>query len=249
MSLEFKRKKSHNAKWSKKYPRTKINNRGGNRKAIIAAGWYKYNWIDAHYSLFSDKHIMRFLKSNVGRLIDKVFSDFLKRCNTKIRKSYSLKKEFYSNIDKKEDIGCRGGFYISNGILNYKESCSKEEYRKQMIQDYYKPLQDCIEYNRLHIPNDKSLRRLCEEATNTKTPQLLGKLYTRIKYTNQLKRVYIIDSCYPSFLYEPCKILTKNDYNFADGVYILSNLVYFAPDWHYSRYKLVTKIKREKFKE
>ena len=36
MSIEFKKQKSCSIKWSKKYPRTRINAKGGDRKAIIA---------------------------------------------------------------------------------------------------------------------------------------------------------------------------------------------------------------------
>lgn len=238
MSLEFKRKKSHNTKWSKKYPRARINNKGGDRKAAIEAGWYKFNWNDDHFNTFNHKLIIRFLKANVGRPIDKVFSEFLDKCDSKLRKSYPLKEEFYSHIEKKENIDYLGGFYVSNGILNYKKSCSKEKYKKKVDQIYYKPLQDYIDYNLSHVPTEEEIIKICREATNTKKPQLLGKLYTRFKYTNQLKNVYVMDSDYPDFLYEPCAINTDSYYpTNCIAVVLDSDMVV--------KYKLVTKIKRE----
>lgn len=248
MSLEFKRKRSHSTKWSKKYPRARINNKGGDRKAAIAAGWYKFNWNDDHFNMFNGKHIIKFLKANIGRPIDKVFSEFLNKCNNKLRKSYPLKEEFFSYIEKKEDIDYLGGFYVSNGILNYKEPCSKEEYRKKIAQLYHKPLQDCIDYNLSHIPPREEIIRICREATNTKKPQLLGKLYVHFKYTNQLRNVYVMDSDYPDFLYAPCEI-NRGTYYPTSCISIVLDYVCYGTKFSDLKYKLVTKTKRETFKK
>lgn len=244
MSLEFKRKKSHNTKWSRKYPRARINNKGGDRKAAIEAGWYKFNWNDDHFNTFNHKLIIRFLKANVGRPINKVFSEFLDKCDSKLRKSYPLKEEFYHHIEKKEDIDYLGGFYVSNGILNYKKSCSKEEYRKKIAELYHKPLQDCIDYNLSHLPSKKKIIEICREATNTKKPQLLGNLYVLVKYTNQLKDVYVMDSDYPNFLYAPCEIRTESYYPIS-CISIALDYAHYGFKFNDFKYKLVTKVKRE----
>lgn len=68
--------------------------------------------------------IERFLKVNIGRPVNKVYSEFLKRCD-KSTKSYNLKKIFYDHIKEKEDITWYGGFYVTNGILNYKKRTSR----------------------------------------------------------------------------------------------------------------------------
>lgn len=60
----------------------------------------------------------RFLRANVGRPVNKVFSEYLKRCESSVVKP---KKLFFNFIKKKEDIGRFGGFYVTNGILNYKK--------------------------------------------------------------------------------------------------------------------------------
>lgn len=64
------------------------------------------------------KHLFRFLHSNIGRPVDKVFSEFVARCDKSI---YNPKETFYVWIKEKEDITRFGGFYITNGILNYKK--------------------------------------------------------------------------------------------------------------------------------
>lgn len=244
MSIEFKRKKSHSSKWSKKYPRARINNKGGDRKAAIAAGWYKFNWNDDHFNFFNSKLVIKFLKTNVGRPINKIFSEFLDKCDSKLRKSYPLKEEFYHHIKKKEDIDWHGGFYISNGILNYKKPYSKEEHKKRINQANYNPLKDYIEFNSTNIPSNRDIKEICRKASYTKEPQLLGKLYIQLKYTNCiLKDVYIMDSKYSNFLYEPCKILTEEYYS-VGGISIIFDFIYWLASWRNPEYKLVIKIKR-----
>ena len=60
---------------AKKFPRNKILHRGDEKSAY----WFKNNWIDDNYRYFKGD-LDKFLMSNVGRPVDKVFSEFLKRC-------------------------------------------------------------------------------------------------------------------------------------------------------------------------
>lgn len=120
--IEFKMGRSRSGKksrWSKKFPRKRILHRGDEKYC----NWFKNNWSDDNYSYFKgDLH--RFLISNIGRPVNKVFSEFLKRCDNSLA-SYSLKEEFYNYIKKKENIDWAGGFYVTNGILNYKKRRKK----------------------------------------------------------------------------------------------------------------------------
>lgn len=103
------------SRWAKKYPRKRILKRGSEK----AAGWCSHNWLDDNYHHFhGDLH--KFLLKNVGRPVDKVFSEFLQRCRKGTEK-YNLKGLFYDMFKEKEDIDYRGGFYLSNGIINYKK--------------------------------------------------------------------------------------------------------------------------------
>lgn len=248
MSLEFKRKKSHNTKWSKKYPRARINNKGGDRKAAIEAGWYKFNWNDDHFNTFNHKLIIRFLKANVGRPIDKVFSEFLDKCDSKLRKSYPLKEEFYSHIEKKENIDYLGGFYVSNGILNYKKRI-KYNYTQLSNAELFI---STLDYNKNNIPKNKEIALICEKANKTKGPQYLGNLYIYGGTDPVKKDVYIIDKDADIPLFETSKVI-----GFGSGIGIFTFKFQDKPDvkvaifnnkgvWDgINRYKLVTKIKRE----
>lgn len=109
--IEFTLNRNRNGKksrWAKRYPRKRILKRGSEK----AAGWYFHG--DLH----------KFLLKNVGRPVDKVFSEFLQRCRRGTEK-YNLREWFYDMFEEKENIDYRGGFYLSNGIINYKKKKSK----------------------------------------------------------------------------------------------------------------------------
>lgn len=252
MSIEFKRKKSHSSKWSKKYPRARINNKGGDRKAAIAAGWYKFNWNDDHFSVFNNKHILRFLKANVGRPIDKVFSEFLDKCDSKIRKNYPLKEEFYSCIEKKEDIGWHGGFYVSNGILNYKKRVRFNPVQHSLSNSSLITFSEAEDYNNDNMPKNKDIVLICEKANKAKSPQYLGNLYVYNRHNIVKKAVYIVDKDAYVPTFEISKVV-----GFGSEVVVFT----FPSQSRYNRiralfndrgvwddkvrYKLMTKVKRE----
>lgn len=101
----------------KKFPRRKIKD----NKSLKELGYCKNNWIDDDYT-FTKGDIKKFLMSNLGKPVDLVYSKFLKRW-----KSFeNPKTEFYSWI--KDNIVDRlGGFYTTNGILNYKKPVKKQK--------------------------------------------------------------------------------------------------------------------------
>ena len=120
--IEFTLNRNRNGKksrWAKRYPRKRILKRGSEK----AAGWYFHNWYDDGYHYFhGDLH--KFLLKNVGRPVDKVFSEFLQRCRRGTEK-YNLREWFYDMFEEKENIDYRGGFYLSNGIINYKKKSKR----------------------------------------------------------------------------------------------------------------------------
>lgn len=64
-------------------------------------------------------NIEKFLLANVGRPVDKIYSEYLKRCRLSMT---NPKKLFYRNIRDKSELSSRfGGFYVTNGILNFKK--------------------------------------------------------------------------------------------------------------------------------
>lgn len=195
--IEFK-EKGRGGKWHHRTPRSRINRLGGDRVAYKEANWFKGNWEDDS-GKWAFHAITRFLKVNIGRPVDKVFSEFLKRCD-KSTKSYNLKKIFYDQIEEKDKIGWSGGFYVTNGILNYKKRASRP---KTCTSAYI----DRGLYNQGRIP---VLKPICELADETHRKQFVGDLY--VDY-GEPKPVYLIskkDWLSPDnryiFHYKPCRI-------------------------------------------
>lgn len=166
--IEFtlsKNSKGRRSRWSKKYPRKSILKKGSK-----VVGWCPHNWIDDNY-YYLDGNLTKFLLANVGKPVDMVFSKFLQRCRKSARK-YNLKEEFYSMFKNKEDIGYAGGFYITNGIINYKKRRKKPN----------KPYTPSLYYssallNHKHLPSKKVLYDICKKAEQTHEKQYIGRFY------------------------------------------------------------------------
>lgn len=173
--IEFELGRARNGKryrWAKKFPRNKILHRGDEKSAY----WFKNNWIDDNYIYFKGD-LDKFLMSNVGKPVDKVFSEFLKRCRRGTEK-YNLRKWFYDMFEEKSDIDYHGGFYITNGILNYKKKTEKPKLRSYV---------SIVDYNRQIMPD---IVLLCKECESNHTKQLVGEF--KLSYKVQ-KRVYLIE--------------------------------------------------------
>lgn len=195
MTLLFSLKKANGGKrgrWSKKFPRKKIFTRRGEK----AAHWFRNNWIDDSYS-YLHGNIHKFLLANVGRPIDKVFSEFLKRCDRTAHK-YNLKYEFYDYFEEKSEIDYHGGFYLTNGIVNYKKPTKRPKSKPYILIEE--------DRNRVSMP---VLAPICRECDATHTKQFLGIFW--LSYDTQ-KRVYLVEkSVYDTDLnlqvkYKPCYI-------------------------------------------
>lgn len=173
--IEFGTKRSGNGKKSrlhKKFPRKRIDKVGEK-----VAGWFRSNWDDDSYPYFSG-NLHKFLLSNVGKPVDKVFSEFLSRCRTSAKR-YNLRYEFYNMFEEKEDIGYWGGFYLTNGIINYKKR-RKSPYRKFPV--------SISDLNRKLIP--ENLKEICERCEETHRKQYLGKFWIDYK---TFQEIYVIE--------------------------------------------------------
>jgi hypothetical protein len=206
---------------SKKFPRKKILHRGDEKYC----NWFKNNWDEDKDPYFSGD-LYKFLMSNVGRPVDKVFSEFLGRCR-KSASRYNLKDKFYDMFEKKEDIDYRGGFYLTNGIVNYKKRTER-------------PYHSCINTEDLNRAAMPSLAAVCRECESTHTKQYLGIFY--ISYYSR-KRVYVVErSAYEADLklqakYKPCYI-----HGIGRGAYEVpwcGNKVKYTPyiGWHGEHFK------------
>ncbi len=234
------KKRATNGKKSrflKKFPRKKILHRRDEK----AAFWFKNNWIDDNY-IFLKGNLDRFLKSNVGRPVDKVFSEFLDRCN-KSASVYNLRKWFYDMFKEKSEIGWSGGFYITNGILNYKKRTRKPK---------SKPYISMCDYNRQLIPDIAALCKQCE-ISHLKQPMGVFELIH-----NVLKSVYVVErSVWLSDLklqahYKLCSIygvgrgVSKIVQDFQDKMYRATYELWDGCRWdNLPEFVFITKIKEK----
>lgn len=234
------KKRATNGKKSrflKKFPRKRILHRGDEK----AASWFRNNWIDDNYIYFKG-NLGRFLKSNVGRPVDKVFSEFLDRCN-KSASVYNLRKWFYDMFKEKSEIGWSGGFYITNGILNYKKRTKKPK---------SKPYTSMCDYNRQLIPDIGALCKQCE-ISHLKQPMGVFELTH-----NVLKSVYVVErSVWLSDLklqahYKLCSIygvgrgVSKIVQDFQDKMYRATYELWDGCRWdNLPEFVFITKIKEK----
>lgn len=163
MTLIFNLKRSNtkSKRTHKKFPRHKFKDINTIPKNLKEWGYCKHNWNDDDYT-YLNGNIKKFLMHNLGKPINKVFSKFLQRCHKLGR--FNPKEEFYSWIQKKEEISkWYGGFYLTNGILNYKKPI---RYVNPKQLDYQ------VNQNRFNKLDLHSLIKLLYE---THVPQCLGE--------------------------------------------------------------------------
>lgn len=128
-----------------------------------------------------------------------------------------MKKIFYDHIKEKDEITWYGGFYVTNGILNYKKRTSRPK--------SCEPLSGYInteEYNRNNMP---VLKPICELADETHKKQLVGTLYC-----NYNRRLFDIGNRV-SLKYKPCTISSIGD-SVIKSMYVgivKSNVIVYSP--------------------
>ena len=237
--IEFGLKRSRNGKKSrflKKFPRKRILHRGDEK----AAFWFRSNWIEDNYRYFNG-NLNKFLLSNVGRPVDKVFSEFLDRCN-KSANVYNLRKWFYDMFEEKSEIGWSGGFYITNGILNYKKRTKKPKSN---------PYIGIGDYNRQLMPD---IVTLCKKCESSHLKQLVGEF----KFTyNIQKRVYLVErevwlnNLKLQFHYRLCSIyrvgkgVSKSVWNSQDKMYKATYELWDGWGWSkLPEFVFITKIEK-----
>lgn len=234
------KKRATNGKKSrvlKKFPRKKILHRGDEK----AASWFRNNWIDDNYTYLKG-NLDRFLKSNVGRPVDKVFSEFLDRCN-KSASAYNLRKWFYDMFKEKSEIGWSGGFYITNGILNYKKRIKKPK---------PKPYISIGDYNRQLMPDIAALCKQCE-ISHLKQPMGVFELVHNVQKSVYVveRRVWLSDLKLQAH-YKLCSIygvgrgVSKIVWNFQDKMYRATYELWDGCRWdNLPEFVFITKIEEK----
>ena len=130
--------------------------------------------------------IRKFLMARVGRPVDKVYSEFLQEGSkyAQIRSLQEIFDEFIHQRDNYANRGLKlGGFYVSNGILNYKASKKRVELFNRSH----------IEHNRSHFPDSKTMKNTTL-VLGMRGPQLLTKMWVVVKGNLMLLPVYLVSS-------------------------------------------------------
>lgn len=206
MSIEFKMSRGSNGRKSRLYKRTKrasLNRIDAPHLPMRVHSdkggyWGRTNPYPAYSSY---KKISKFLMERVGKPVNIVFSEFLSEMK-KFRQKEDLKELFYSHIDyerNKMRFGWGEGFYISNGILNY-----RDDYRKNQ-----KPPKKFIEYNEKHW--DESVFNKSKHLRST-GPYLVGKFWIEVKGQYMLLPVYAIYKDKWDYANKECSKWERNIY-------------------------------------
>lgn len=101
--------------------------------------------------------------------------------------------EFIHQRDNYANRGLKlGGFYVSNGILNYKASKKRVELFNRSH----------VEYNRSHFPDSETMKNVTL-VLGMRGPQLLTKMWVVVKGNLMLLPVYLVSSVRWESLQDP----------------------------------------------
>lgn len=190
--------------------------------------WWNDDWVSG----IPYRAISRYLKSQIGKPIDKIYSVLKSRC----KKCEFTWQDLMSFIDEKDEIiGLKGGFYLSNGILNWKKG--------KPVKLGSAPYYATVDWNTKTMPSHLTIRKICEVAKETHTKQKLAKLHIRLgQYQSKTRfaQVYVI---HEDDLLNDWRVEPSNVAGFGNqlSVYPLFKLVYFHWELNAERYWLVTK--------
>lgn len=184
MSIEFKMSRGGNGRKSRLYERIKrasLNRIDAPHLPMrIHSGKGGYlSQTDLPPAYPSYDKIRKFLMARVGKPVNIVFSEFLSEMK-KFKQKGDLKELFYSHIDyeiNKMRFGRGEGFYVSNGILNYRNDFKKRQ----------KTPKKFIEYNLSHFD-----KKLLNFENGLAGPVAVGKLWVCINGQYMFLPVYVV---------------------------------------------------------
>ena len=173
--LNFDLKHSHNRTWHKKFPRQKIEKEDPKHLGMTTHLRLRNEWREGRKGYLSTNEIDRFIEVNLGKNVDKVFSEFVKRAK-RYPHDDSLRERFFDRLDSYKRWN--SGYVIDkqNKIIRVKES-----YKDKIITN-----REAFAYNEVHYP--QSVRPYLKSNTVT----YFGSFYLRTSNWNWIKTpVYI----------------------------------------------------------
>lgn len=183
MSINFKSSRGFNGKKSrssKKFGRAYIN-RSEATHVSMRRGDPRREFLFSYHSYGTDyRAVDRWLRKFIGKPVDMALKEFTS-CYNQYRHDGSSIGDFYEHIDKKKEALERGGYYVTNGILNYKEYPIK----------YPSYTAKHVEHNKKEHPTNDEMSTIIDNLNKTSMP-LLGKMFVIVNKNLLYLDVYLI---------------------------------------------------------
>ena len=173
--IEFGLKHKHSSGWHKKFPRQKIERESPMHLGMHAHLKFRSEWFEGREGYLSWKDLDKFFERHLGKNVDKVFSEYVKRAK-RFDHDVSLRDAFYDALNPKRRYQKQTYCIDSqNRIAKFKENNEKIVTHKE-----------AYAYNESHYPRD--VRSYLKE--NQIVP--FGEFYLRERYDNWTKKpIYI----------------------------------------------------------
>jgi len=200
--IEFGLKHKHSSGWKKKYPRKEFGKEDFKHQSMHDRFKFGYDR-NYHNGWLSWKDLDKFFKANLGKNVDKVFSEYVKRAK-RFNHDVSLRDTFYDALNPRyrKQTYCVDS---QNRIAKFKESNEKSITHKEAYtyneSHYPKDVRSYLKENQIvpfgefylreHWYNNwtKKLIYICsKDWYNTVLTIGTGKQFVRM---NNMKRVYI----------------------------------------------------------
>lgn len=183
--IEFGLKHSHSSGWHKKFPRHKINIDDSKHLGMAAHLKFNHEWRSGRNGYLSWKDIDKFLEANIGKNVDSVFSEFIKRAK-RFNHEYNLREEFYRHLNLYSR--CNKGYCLDsqNRII-----------KKQVVPRYAHlavEMKNATSWNEAHYP--KNVTKYLNDWGYT----YLGEFYIRIGYRYKIVPIYIVSAEWLNFM-------------------------------------------------
>lgn len=169
----YKDNKGRKSRLRKKYHRSWLNQRSARNN---------YHKDDIYGNRVNEHVLKRFIHKNIGRPVNDVYSEFVKKCSRLKKYGKSLHDIFYGLFKEENIIGEEGGFYLEGGIIKEREHKSKGPSDHEVALKYNS---DFIEKNK-----DKIIK-LGLKASQDGYPKYIGKLYVSSKWPWKVDLHYI----------------------------------------------------------
>lgn len=122
--LNFGLKHCHSSAWHNKFPRKRIEYEDPKHLGMHQHLRLRNEWFEGRQGFLSIKEIRKFLEANLGKNVDIVFSEFIKRAR-RYKHDVSLRKRFFAQLDPY--MRCPSGYELDNQnrIIRSKEKRCK----------------------------------------------------------------------------------------------------------------------------